>query len=193
MRFEALLRAIAACAAVAFVSAGALAGDLKSGLQPGDDVGAFQVEKVAGAVNDFIEPGRTLCYRCLLGSRPVVMVFARKVDPGLVALVKRLDRAVVDEADHRLAAVVNLIGRNPEELKKAGAELAKKHELENVAFVVPQDNENGPSEFNISPDAETTLMLYRRGKVAANFAVPPGKLDEATIRAIVDAVEKMLK
>jgi hypothetical protein len=185
--------AIALCgAALLSPLATAFGGELKSGLQSGDDVDPFVVEKVAGAVNDNIPVGSILCYRCVLGSRPVVMVFARKADKDLVALVKQLDQAVVDRADQKLSALVNLIGKNPEELKKAGAELAKTNDIENVAFVVPQDNENGPAEFHISPDAETTVMLYRRGKVAANYAVPPGKLDDATMQAIVYSIGKIL-
>jgi hypothetical protein len=46
----------------------ATAGDLKSGLQPGDLVGAFDVEKCGGAVNDGKEVGANFCYRCMLGN-----------------------------------------------------------------------------------------------------------------------------
>ena len=56
------------------------AAELKSGLQPGDLVGAFDVEKCGGAVNDGKEVGANFCYRCMLGNKPVVMVFARKAD-----------------------------------------------------------------------------------------------------------------
>lgn len=198
MRFKTRRLAISLCG-VALLSPLATAfgselkgSELKSGLQPGESVDPFVVEKVAGAVSDNVRVGSTLCYRCLLGSKPVVMVFARKADKNLVALVKQLDQAVVDKADQKLAVLVNLIGNNPDELKKTGAELAKTNDIKNVAFVVPQDNENGPPEFNISPEAETTVMLYRRGKVAANYAVPPGKLDSATIQAIVADTSKIL-
>ena len=55
----------------------ATAAEIKSGLQPGDLVGAFDVEKCGGAVNDGKEVGTNFCYRCMLGNKPVVMVFAR--------------------------------------------------------------------------------------------------------------------
>lgn len=40
----------------------ASAGDLTSGLQPGDSVGAFQVVKCGGA-EDGVRRGEELCYR----------------------------------------------------------------------------------------------------------------------------------
>lgn len=57
----------AACAG-AFALAGllttsAVAGDLKSGLQAGDPVDAFDVTKLGGAVDDGVKDGQTLCYR----------------------------------------------------------------------------------------------------------------------------------
>ncbi len=54
------------------------AAELKSGLQPGDLVGPFDVEKCGGAVNDGKEVGANFCYRCMLGNKPVVMVFAAR-------------------------------------------------------------------------------------------------------------------
>ena len=80
----------ASLASVFLLAATALAGELKSGLQPGDRVGAFEVQKCGGAVNDGREVGSNFCYRCMLGNKPVVMVFARKADPSLQALVNQL-------------------------------------------------------------------------------------------------------
>jgi hypothetical protein len=45
------------------LSAAARADDLKSGLQPGQSVGAFDVVKCGGAPNDGVSVGQTLCYR----------------------------------------------------------------------------------------------------------------------------------
>lgn len=49
-------------AAVLLVGAGYAAEELKSGLQPGDSVGAFQVVKCGGA-DDGVSRGDELCYR----------------------------------------------------------------------------------------------------------------------------------
>lgn len=44
-------------------AAAAVAAELKSGLQEGDFVGAFDVVKCAGAEEDGVKLGQQLCYR----------------------------------------------------------------------------------------------------------------------------------
>ncbi len=98
--------------AVALLSISTLqAAELKSGLQPGDQVGAFNVEKCGGAVNDGREVGANFCYRCMLGAKPTVMVFSRKADAQLAALAKELDKTVSKNADQKLSSFINLIGK----------------------------------------------------------------------------------
>ncbi len=86
----------------------AVAAELKSGVQPGDSIGAFDVVKCAGAVDDGVSTGDKLCYRCKYGSRPMVMVFTRTTDGKVADLVKKLDAVVAKNADDKLAAFVNL-------------------------------------------------------------------------------------
>jgi hypothetical protein len=52
-------------AAVALLAGVAIAGEkgLKSGLQVGDSVGAFDVVKCGGAKDDGVSVGQKLCYR----------------------------------------------------------------------------------------------------------------------------------
>lgn len=190
------MKAIVTLSLAAMILAGATAvraGELVSGLQPGDLVGAFDVEKVGGAVNDGKEVGANFCYRCMLGNKPVVMVFARKADNSLAALVKELDKHVAKNSDQKLSSFVNLLGGNQAELKSTAKEFAAKHQIENVAVVVPHDNENGPPEFNVNPAAEVTVTIYRNGKVAASHALGPGQLDSQEIQAIIADTGKILK
>jgi hypothetical protein len=48
---------------VVLVAAAANADELKSGLQPGQSVPAFNVVKCGGAPDDGVRVGQTLCYR----------------------------------------------------------------------------------------------------------------------------------
>lgn len=169
------------------------AAELMSGLQPGDLVPAFDVEKCGGAVNDGQEVGANFCYRCMLGNKPVVMVFARKADKSLASLVKELDKTVAKNSDQKLSSFVNLIGGNPEQLKATAKDFAAKNQVENVALVVPHENENGPAEFNISSAAEVTVTIYRNGKVAASHALGPGQLNAEEVQAIIADTGKILK
>jgi hypothetical protein len=179
-------------AAILLAGMSVRAAELKSGLQPGDVVGAFDVEKCGGAVNDGKEVGANFCYRCMLGNKPVVMVFARKADKQLATLVKELDKQVTKNADQKLSSFVNLIGGSQDELKAQAKEFAAKNQVENVALVVPHENENGPAEFNVSPAAEFTVTIYRNGKVAASHAVGPGGLDDKEIKTIIADTSKIL-
>ncbi len=185
---------ICGSAAVLLACAGVVrAAELKSGLQPGDLVPAFDVEKCGGAVNDGKEVGANFCYRCMLGNKPVVMVFARTPDKQLASLVKELEKQITKNADQKLSSFVNLIGDKPDALKSKAKEFAAKNQVENVALVVPQENENGPAEFNINPAADVTVTIYRNGKVAASHAVGAGGLDQKEIEAIVADTGKILK
>ena len=117
---------------------------LVGGKQTIDGVGAFHVKKVAGAKEDGVKTGAELCYRCKLGDRPVVMVFARTPDEKLAGLLKALDKQVGKHKEEKLSSFVNLIGKDEKKLGSAGEKLAEEAELENVAVVVPVDQPNGP-------------------------------------------------
>lgn len=180
---------------LAIVLAGAAAtraADLTSGLQPGDLVGAFNVEKRGGAVNDGREVGANFCYRCMLGNKPVVMIFSRNADESLADLAKALDKHVAKNADQKLSSFINLIGSDADVLKNKASKFAADNSLENVALVVPNDTQNGPDQFQINPEAETTVTIYRNGKVEASHAIPAGKLNKKTVKQIIADTGKIL-
>jgi hypothetical protein len=174
------------------VAAAAVAAELKSGLAVGDSVGAFTVEKCAGNPEDGVPEGQELCYRCMLGNRPVVAVFARSVNGELTALVKELDALVEKHQDQKLASFVNLLGENPAELRDAAKKLTEKSKAKHIAVVVPKDHKSGPENMKISPDADVTVLIYRQGTVEANHALASGKLNKKSIAAIVADSSKIL-
>ena len=65
-------------AALFAVVGAAYAADVKSGLQTDDPVAAFTVNDVTGP-----NKGKSLCYRCQYGARPVVSIFTRKIDDNV--------------------------------------------------------------------------------------------------------------
>lgn len=178
--------------AVLALTATVTAAELTSGLQPGDLVGAFNVEKCGGAVNDGREVGANFCYRCMLGNKPVVMVFSRNPDKALGKLAKRLDKHIAKNSDQKLSSFINLLGSNPDQLKAQAKSFAAENQLENVALVVPDDNENGPAEFGINPDVETTITIYRNGKVEATHAIGKNGLTKEEIKSIIADTAKIL-
>lgn len=65
------------------------------GLVVGDPVEQFLVKDCTGPAM-----GKTLCYYCRYGNRPVVGLFVRELSDEVADLVVRLDRAVDDNRDH---------------------------------------------------------------------------------------------
>ena len=161
--------------------------EMTSGPQVGDSVGAFTVTKVAGNPDDGFPVGRSGCYRCKTGSKPVVMVFARSADEQFAKLLKEIDEEVGEHADDKMMCFVNMIGADADSLKKATEAFASKHGFTRIAFVVPEDTKDGPPKFKIAPDADLTVVCYREGKVKANHALAKGGLDAGKIDAIVKA------
>jgi hypothetical protein len=161
--------------------------EVTSGPQVGEVVGAFTVTKVTGNPDDGVEDGRSLCYRCKMGQRPVVMVFARSADDKLAKLLKKIEEEVEEHQAEKLTSFVNMIGTDAESLKKAAGDFAAKHGIKRIAFVVPEHAENGPPDFKIAPEADVTIVCYKGGQVKANHAFAKGGLSDATIDAIVEA------
>jgi len=180
------LRPILASLAVV-LSASLASADLVSGPQPGERVGAFTVTKVAGNANDGVAEGKSLCYRCKMGNRPVVMIFARTADESLAKLIDELEEELKEHEADKLTGFVNMIGGDAESLKAAAAKFVKDNGIVRFAFVVPEDAENGPGNLNIAPEADLTVVCYKGGKVMASHAVKKGELNGDTIGAIVEA------
>ena len=90
--------------------------EVTSGPQVGDRVGAFTVTKVAGNPDDGFPAGRSGCYRCKTGSKPVVMVFARSADEQFAKLLKEIDEEVEEHADDKMMCFVNMIGADADSL-----------------------------------------------------------------------------
>jgi len=173
--------------AILFLATATASAEVTSGPQVGDSVGAFTVTKVAGNPDDGFAVGRSGCYRCKTGSKPVVMVFARSADEKLAKLLKKIEEEVEEHQAEKLMSFVNMIGADAESLKKATEEFAAKHGLTRIAFVVPEDAKDGPADFKIASDADGTVVCYKEGKVTANHAFAKGGLSDDKIYADVHA------
>lgn len=108
----------------------------------------------------------------------------------MAGLVKRIDKAVAENQDKKLAAVVNIVGK-PDEMSDSVAEFAEKHGVENVALTV-SDQKNA-EKFKVNPEAKVTVMHYKGKKVKSNHAVPPGGLNDAAIEEIVAGINTILE
>ncbi len=166
---------------------------LKSGPQVGDTLGAFTVVKAAGAPHDGVSVGEQLCYRCRMGNRPMVLIFAHTADAGLTSLVKQVDAVVAKNEEKKMGSFVSLLGDKPDDLKTAAAKLVADSGVEHVAVVVPEAQPNGPEDYKLSSSADVTVIIYRQGTVVANHALPAGGLTDEAIKSIVADTSKILE
>lgn len=176
---------------VAFVAsamfAGALiAAELKSGLQPGDAPPAYNVKDATGP-----NEGKSLCYRCKYGARPVVNIFAREMTPEVVALVKEIDGVVGKNEDKKMAAFVTLLTNDPDKDEAKLKEIAKKEGLKNVPLTV-FDGVAGPEGYKIAEKADLTVTMWVESKVQASHAFAKGEYKKDSAKAIVADTKKIL-
>ncbi|MFG0262354.1 MAG: hypothetical protein ACF788_08185 [Novipirellula sp. JB048] len=165
-------------------------GAIKSGLQPGQSVGAFYVTKLAGAEEDGVAEGKNLCYRCRNGSKPQVMVFTRSTDPKVTELVSKLDAAIAKNADSKLTVFVNVLNEDKEDASKIAKQFASTTKAKNIPFVVPNENANGPDNYGINPKADVTIVMANEGNVKANYAVDDAK--QLDIDAVIENIGKIV-
>lgn len=176
--------------ALAMVTGSLTAGESEGEcLQTGDGIGAFYVTKVAGAVDDGVEQGQELCYRCKYGGRPMVLVFARKTGGKVPELLKSLDAAVDSNDEAQLRGVMTLLGDDESALKQKGQKLAKKTGVNKVPVVVAKDTKSGPASYRIPEDAEITVVVAKDSEVVGTHTFAAKKID---IPALMKQVEGML-
>ncbi len=178
------------CAAVALMlsAASVSAEEAKSGLKSGEAIGAFDVVKCAGAEDDGVAIGKTLCYRCKYGSRPMVMVFTRNPDEA-ATLVKKLDATVAQNSSKGLKAFVNVLSNDRDSAESQAKKLGQGSK--NVPVVVPVEFENGPANYGINPKVETTVIIATGGKVTTSLALDD--VDEKAAQTILKEVQKVVK
>ncbi len=168
----------------------AVAEELKSGLAAGKSIAPFYVTKTAGAEDDGVACGDNLCYRCKNGSRPQVMVFTRSTDAKVVELVKQLDEQLQKNEEAQLRAFVNMLGDSKDAAADSVKKLATATKAQHVPFVVPNEFENGPEDYGISPKAELTIIIANEAKVVANHAFASAK--DLDVKAVIGDITKML-
>jgi hypothetical protein len=163
------------------------AGEVKSGLKPGDAPPAFLVQDATGPAAG---TGK-LCYRCRYGGNPVVAVFTHKLDESVTSLVKQVDAQVEKNKDKKLKAFVVLLTDDPDKAEPKLKEIAEKNNIKNVPLTI-FDGPLGPLDYKLSPKAETTVLMWVKSDVKVNHAFSDGKLDQKTIDAIVHDTGKIL-
>lgn len=158
---------------------------LKSGPQVGEAVpGPFHPLNINGS-----KAGEKNCLYCSNGSNPVAMIFAREVSAPLANLIERIDAATGKNTDCKMGSFVVFLSDDQaleKDLKKLADQKALKHTVLSI------DNPAGPQNYNVSKDADITVVLYKERKVKANHAFKKGELKRADIEKVLGDVTKIL-
>jgi hypothetical protein len=159
----------------------------KSGPQVGDklpgpfnSVVAYSEEpSLVGKRTDFVE---------MCGPNPVVLVFARALTKPLTRLVNQLDAVGARHKSARLKIVVVILSDDDaleNNLKEYGEKQGIKHV--NLAIMEPA----GPKNYQLSKEADVTVLLYKGRKVEANHAFKKGELNEDRVEKILTDVPRI--
>jgi hypothetical protein len=173
--------------ALAFLSGTALADNtVVSGPQVDQNVpGPFHPLNVTGP-----QAGEKFCLYCCNGQHPVAMVFARETSPALAKLIKRIDSETVKNEGCEMGSFVVFLS-DKEGLDKDLKEVANKAGIKKTVLAI--DNPAGPPKYNVSRDADVTVVLYTNRVVKANYAFKKGELQDKDIEKIVGDVSKIVK
>jgi hypothetical protein len=180
IRSFALAAFLVACISIA------AADPCKSGPQPNQRPGPYAALVCVGK-----ERGTQHCYICESADRPVVIVFARTLSHPLGKLVKQLDNAVKENKTAELRSWVTFLANDQTKMDPQVVEWAQKHAVSGVPCAVFEDTV-GPPAYLLAKEADVTVLLSVKQKVAVNFAFRAGELNDAAIGDIVKAVPKIL-
>lgn len=173
--------------AVCLLMAGVAFAELKSGLPVGESVPPFNVRDITGP-----SKGKTLCYRCQYGNRPVVTVFTREVNKSVTDLVSKIDAVVGKNKDSKMAAFVCVITEDADKVEKQLEEIAKDKKIANTPLTIIE-GKTGPAEYKLSKDAAVTVMMWNESKVVVNHAFEKAELDAKEIDSLVADTKKLLE
>src|SRR5207247_353875 len=101
--------------------------------------------------------GEKFCLYCKNGSNPVAMVFARDLSPALIQLTKKLDGCTEKNSSCQMGSFVVFLNED-EKLQTKLKKIAEKEGLKQTVLSI--DNPAGPQDYNVSKDADVTVVLY---------------------------------
>ncbi len=117
------------------------------------------------------------------------MIFAREISDPLTGLVKKIDETTTANKDKKMGSFVVFLN-DDESLEKKLKEMAEKQGLKDLILSI--DNVAGPKGYNISKDADVTVILYTKKKVVSNFAFRKGEMKNEDIDKIVADIPNIL-
>ena len=110
----------------------------------------------------------------------------------MAGLVKQVDTAVGKNKASQLKAFVVVLSDDPDADEPKLKALAKKHGIKNVPLTI-FDGISGPPPYKINKGAETTILMWKRGKVASNKGFEKGKLSKVALKTVAGDTAVLIK
>lgn len=178
--------ALAAVGALSLLGSRLNAEDLKPGLQPGNSPSACDVRVVVGPDDDL--KGKSHCYTCEYGTKPVVNVFAKKMDSELAKLIKRIDSEL--QRDETLRGYVVLLTDDADAASTKLEALWNSQGLKKIPLTL-FEGMAGPKSYKINKSADISIHMWNKRKVTSSFAFKGGDLTDEKMKEVVSAVKKL--
>jgi hypothetical protein len=117
------------------------------------------------------------------------MIFAREVSDSLTSLVKKIDAETAKNKSAKMGSFVVFLS-DDEKLGDTLKALAAKEGIKNCILSI--DNPAGPEGYEVAKNADVTVVLYNKQRVAANYAFKKGQLNAKGIDAVIKDLPKIL-
>lgn len=160
---------------------------VKSGLESGESPAAFNVKDITGP-----SKGKSLCYRCQYGAKPVAAVFTREITPEVTALIQEIDKQVGANKNKDMKAFVVLLTDDADAAAKQLEKVAADAGVKNVPLTV-FDGTAGPESYKIAKDAGVTVLMWNKSRVQVNHAFEAGKLTKDDVSKVAADTSKILQ
>jgi hypothetical protein len=157
-----------------------------SGPQAGQRCGPYAALIATGP-----QRGQSFCFICETGDKPAVLIFARTLSDSLGKMVAQLDKKVADHKKDELRAWVTFLSDNQVNLDPKVVEWNQKYAIRSIPLGIFEDLQ-GPPSYRLTPDADVTVLMFVKQKVAANFAFRPGELNEDKIKLVMDSLPRII-
>ena len=159
--------------------------ELQPGLAIGTTLLPFNVKDCTGPA-----AGKTLCYFCRYGKRPVAAIFTRELNDDVVNLIKKTDDAVERHRDARLAAFVVYLQKDTAKAEQQLKQLAKtKRLLHTPLTILKESSENLRIKYGIAPNAAVTVMSWRDLQVRSSQAFESPDFSSQEFARLLRSVE----
>jgi hypothetical protein len=151
----------------------------------GDAVPNFYVRAVTGPLQ-----GKSVCYVCRNGDRPVVMILVRKIIPRLGELLHSVDQQIDAHRADGLRGFGVFIGPDSRKLLPQVQTLAFENKL-NLPLTLAAAPAEGPAVRGLSDTAAVAVVLYKNQRVCETFRFGDERIDETLSQTVVEAVQAL--